>query len=337
MVASKSKRRDRQVVRILGILGTLLEGSRVSIQDLAAKYGTRRETIYRDIRALEDAGYPITGDDRGRLSHPHLLPEAGRRSPHLRLTDPEVAAVLWAWKQTKSNSPFREALGSAGAKLRAMAASNEGSLASGVEAAMVDRDSFGSENSPRQEIVLELVEGIVTHKACEVEYQSPARRSAKKYQYHPYRLLTVADSLYCIGKVPPHDNVTTLAVNRICALSLLDAGFEVDQAFDFERYRRECFGIVWEKPMDITIRFSALQAPYIRERIWHATQRLCELPDGRLDLSFRAGGTFEIVRWVLGWGEAAEVVSPEALRRQVADTLSRAAKSYSKSSGRRSH
>ena len=327
-MAPKSKRRDRQVVRIMGILGTLLEGGRVSVQDLAARYGTRRETIYRDIRALEDAGYPITGDDRGRLSHPHLLPEARRHSPQLRLTDAEIAALLWAGKQARPNSPFREALDSAGTKLHAMAPSKEGSLASGVEAALADWESTGTNCAPPQEIVLKLVEAIVTHKACEVVYQSPSGSAAKRYGYHPYRLLPVAGSLYCIGKVPPHEGMTTLAVNRIRALSLLDVGFEVDPAFDFERYRRECFGVIWEKPMDITIRFSASQAPYIRERIWHPTQKIRELPGGRLDLSFRAGGTFEIVRWVLGWGEAAEVVGPETLRRTVADALGRAVKVY---------
>src|SRR5689334_19296966 len=59
------KRRDRQVVRILGILGTLLEGGHPSVYQLARRFGTRRETIYRDMRALEDAGYPLTGDDQG--------------------------------------------------------------------------------------------------------------------------------------------------------------------------------------------------------------------------------------------------------------------------------
>jgi hypothetical protein len=41
------------------------------------------------------------------------------------------------------------------------------------------------------------------------------------------------------------------------------------------------------------IRFSAEQAPYVRERIWHPTQPIQELSDGRIELSFRAGGMFE--------------------------------------------
>src|ERR1019366_5981828 len=39
-MASESKRRDRQVVRILGILGALLEGTGASVHDLARRFGT---------------------------------------------------------------------------------------------------------------------------------------------------------------------------------------------------------------------------------------------------------------------------------------------------------
>jgi proteasome accessory factor B len=161
-----------------------------------------------------------------------------------------------------------------------------------------------------------------------VEYRSPTSPSAKKYQYDPYRLLTVAGGVYCVGKVPPYENFTTLAVERIQALDLTDDQFIVDARFDADRYRREAFGVVWEKPMTVTVRFRAGQAPYVRERIWHPTQRIRELRDGRIDLTFRAGGTFEITRWVLGWGDAVEVISPGELRDHVRDTLICAARAY---------
>jgi predicted DNA-binding transcriptional regulator YafY len=114
--------------------------------------------------------------------------------------------------------------------------------------------------------------------------------------------------------VPPYENITTLAVDRIVAIQILESEFTVDPGFDVARYRQEAFGVVWEKPQTVMVRFSADQAPYVRERQWHPTQRIRELPDGRLELTFRAGGTFEITRWVLGWGDAAEVVRPIRLR-----------------------
>jgi predicted DNA-binding transcriptional regulator YafY len=68
-------RRDRQVVRLLTLLRILKEGGRPSVHDLAARFHTRRETIYRDLRALQEVGYPITGDAEGRLSRPTLPTE----------------------------------------------------------------------------------------------------------------------------------------------------------------------------------------------------------------------------------------------------------------------
>jgi predicted DNA-binding transcriptional regulator YafY len=92
--------------------------------------------------------------------------------------------------------------------------------------------------------------------------------------------------------------------------------------------RRETICLVWEKPMTVVVRFRADQAPYIRGREWHPTQQLKDLRDGRLELTFRAGGTFEITRWLLGWGDAAEVIRPVRLRREVAAILRSAATQY---------
>lgn len=72
-MAENVRRRDRQVVRALWLLKALGEGSKVSVSELARRFGTRRETIYRDLRTLEDLGYPIQGDEDGRFSRPRLL------------------------------------------------------------------------------------------------------------------------------------------------------------------------------------------------------------------------------------------------------------------------
>jgi hypothetical protein len=43
---------------------------------------------------LEDAGYPVVGDNDGHLSRPHLL--EGRRTPQVRFTPEELTALDWA-------------------------------------------------------------------------------------------------------------------------------------------------------------------------------------------------------------------------------------------------
>ena len=323
-----SPRRDRQVVRILGLLKTLIEGGRPTVHQLAARFKTRRETIYRDLHALEAIGYPIVGDESGRLSRPRLASEARPTLPPVALTRQETAALVWAAKNAGSRQPFHAVLPTALAKLQALAAGREGRLAFAIDGAVGGWDRGVKDYTAVEPVILKLVEAIVSHLRCKVEYQAPSQSRPRRFPYDAYRLLSVHGGLYCVGRVPAYRNLVTLAVDRIRGLELLEEAFEVDGGFDPKRYEAEAFGVVWEKPMTVVVRFRADKAPFIREREWHPTQKLRTLPDGRVELTFRAGGTLEIARWVLGWGDAAEVVRPPALRREIAAILRSAATTY---------
>ncbi|MBI4013470.1 MAG: WYL domain-containing protein [Candidatus Rokubacteria bacterium] len=168
----------------------------------------------------------------------------------------------------------------------------------------------------------------MARRRCRVEYLAPGRDAPKTFPYDPYRLLSVQGGMYCIGKVPAYANLVTLAVDRIRMIALTDERFEPDPGFDPKRHEAEAFGIVWERPMRVVVRFRADQAPYVREREWHPSQRVRTLRDGRLELRVHAGGTLEIVRWVLGWGGAAEVVRPARLRQLVQAALGSALAGY---------
>jgi predicted DNA-binding transcriptional regulator YafY len=66
----------------------------------------------------------------------------------------------------------------------------------------------------------------------------------------------------------------------------------------------------------VTVRviFARALAPYIRERLWHPSQKLRELPDGRVEMTLHVADTLEVRRWILGYGMQAEVVEPVGLR-----------------------
>ncbi len=72
--------------------------------------------------------------------------------------------------------------------------------------------------------------------------------------------------------------------------------------------------------------FSPRVARYIRERLWHPSQRFRDLADGRLEMTLRVADTLEARRWILGYGTDAEVAEPDGLRealRQEAESLAR--------------
>jgi len=203
-MSSGSKRRDRQVVRILGILGALLEDGRPSVHELARRFGTRRETIYRDLRALEDAGYPVVGDEGGHLSRPQLLTDR-RRTPQVRFTPEEISALDWAAAQA-SAGPFSEVLDGARQKLQAISA------ALGQEAAGVARvtDSWGPTAPPTApEVLLRLAEAILRRRTCRGHIPNAGRHRAENVRLSS---LSPAERRWCVllrreGAAPrwPHD------------------------------------------------------------------------------------------------------------------------------------
>jgi predicted DNA-binding transcriptional regulator YafY len=78
----------------------------------------------------------------------------------------------------------------------------------------------------------------------------------------------------------------------------------------------------------VRLRFEAAVAGRVRESIWHRSQRLSELPDGRVELSLDVAGIVEVRPWILSWGDSVEVLEPPELREVVAAAVRGAAARY---------
>jgi WYL domain len=107
-------------------------------------------------------------------------------------------------------------------------------------------------------------------------------------------------------------------------LKALVTHFTVRPGFNAEEYLKHAWGIVKGEIVPVKVIFSGPVVRYIRDRLWHPSQRLRALSDGRLEMTLRVTDTLELRRWVLGYGLDAELVEPAALRetlRQQAETL----------------
>ncbi|MGH7428667.1 MAG: helix-turn-helix transcriptional regulator, partial [Candidatus Methylomirabilaceae bacterium] len=262
------------MVRILALARLLMEGGRQTVYELADRFKTRRETIYRDLRTLQDAGFPVASDKSERLSRPRLDPAFRKLLPPVPLTSEEVAALLWVVKQARARQPFRASLSSALAKLQALIPTKEGRLAMALEGAIEERDRGVKDYAGLEATILQLVKAIVERRRCLVEYHAPWRDKPTRFPYDPYRLFNFQGGLYCIGQVSAYGGTTTLAVDRIRAIEQTGDTFAVDPGFDWKRYEAEAFGVIWEKPKTVVVRFIADQAPYVLEREWHPTLKI---------------------------------------------------------------
>lgn len=111
------------------------------------------------------------------------------------------------------------------------------------------------------------------------------------------------------------------------------AAFLTPPDFDAAAYVQQAFGMRHGEPLvRVRVRFTSYQSRWIRERIYHPSQTLEELPEnGGLILSMQVTGTFEVRRWVMSYGAEAEVLEPEALRKEIQEELKKLEKIYESS------
>lgn len=73
------------------------------------------------------------------------------------------------------------------------------------------------------------------------------------------------------------------------------------------------------RPITVELVFNKETAAWAKDKIWHPSQKITRLRDGRLRLMLQTGDTQELVGWILSFGRGVKVVSPPELRQKVLD------------------
>lgn len=174
-----------------------------------------------------------------------------------------------------------------------------------------------------------LEEAVEAQKVVEMTYFSAHRSQSSRRQVEPHHVVNAGGDWYVLAFDRAKSKMLTFNIARVESAELLTRGFARQSDFcpdDFVQsgFRAESGPQVY----DVAVRFDAAQAPYIRERHFHATQQLEELEDGGVVLHFRASGLGELTRWVLQYGASARVLSPPDLIEQVALQARKLARIY---------
>ena len=120
--------------------------------------------------------------------------------------------------------------------------------------------------------------------------------------------------------------VRTFALTRMSRPQGTGERFERAEAFSLDEHLAGSFGAYSSPPPEeVRLRFDAFSGRLIRERTWHASQRVDLLADGGLEFSMRVGVSPEVERWILGWGARVEVLAPAELRDAIAATAAKMA------------
>ena len=320
----------RRITRLLKLLQLLQSGSGQNADGLAKACGVSRRTAFRDVEALRTAGVPIAFDaDRDRYSVPGTY-----YLPPINFTPAEaLSLVALASELGRSDRlPFYEPAHAAARKL-------EGSLPPALRKelrqltrAIRIQPMPVSPLAAKEGIYQQLVDARAKRRVVRIEYDSLTEWQRITTKLRPYHLLFCRHSWYVIGRSSLHSEVRTFNLSRIDSLELLDTEFNLPRGFSIDRYLRNAWQLIPGDGADerVAIRFKPLVARNVGEVIWHKTQQLEFQPDGSLIFKARVSGLGEIMWWILGYGDQAEVLEPPKLRQMVAERVKNLAAVYNK-------
>ena len=289
-----------------------------TLTQFAAELGVTKRTVQRDIEVLIDAGFPVISDMRNGTVFWHFMEGFHAEAP-IALTLTEQMALYFSKGLFKplQGTPIYESLGSAIQKIGSQLPAQSFKFLRGLDQGIAV-SSFGwKDYSHSKEVIDALTRAVFNKFTVRIIHHAPYREKATEREVDPYKLWYVNNGLYMVGHDHREDDLRTFAVDRIQSANLTDRRFDIPPDFNFEEFRKTAFNVIWGEPQEVTIRFSPVQAPYIRERTWQPSQRIVTEPDGSIILTLNVGDLWEVKRWLIGFGADAEVLKPAELANDI--------------------
>lgn len=313
--------------RLHEVKALLNSGGGATVYDIAERLGVSVRTAIRYLRALEAAGEPLYEEQEARRKVWRLMPSA--RQETITLSTSQMVSLFLSRRvfDFLAGTGFKEDLDDVFERLGATLRRQDFAAARNLELKLFDINEAPHIYEDRLEHVNDILTALLREDRLRVTHESVARQK-KEFLLEPYTLLVYKKGLYLAGHSHAHQARRTFSLDGFGNVEWLKGDrYTYPPDYHPSQLAEGAFGLIRGPRERVRIRFEEKVARFVRRRLWHPTQELRRVPGG-IELVMELSGTVELVSWVLGFGDQAEVLEPEGLRQQVADELRRAAARY---------
>lgn len=314
----------RKGQKLVKIVELMQRRGGIRAHEIMGRFDLDSRSFRRYMSDLRELGLPILDNGVGPERIVALDP-AYRRSG-VQLTLSEVLSLHFGRKLFTflNGTQFAADMDDAIERLEPAISRAHADLARHLDRKFMAVSEHAKNYSHMADLIDELITALLYDNPIHAEY-TKASGVHSSYTLEPLTLATYRQGLYLFARDRKDDRIKSFAVERFQDLSRVRTEhFEAPAQFDPEALLKNAFGIISGKAIPMSAVFDARAAPYIRERSWHSSQKLDELPDGRLRMTVHLAITQELKQWLLGFGGDVQVESPPELVAQLRDHHKRA-------------
>jgi predicted DNA-binding transcriptional regulator YafY len=315
--------------RMMRMHARLQSGRYPNCRKLAQELEVSSKTVQRDIDFMRyRLGLPIEYD---QLHFGFYYTEPVSSFPNIEISEGELIALyvgqkaLAQYKGTSFEAPLSTAFRKITDGLRDTISVTWSDLDSAI--------SFRSAGRSTADVYLfeQLSHAVFKQLEVRFDYKKPDAARYEQRYVQPYHLGCVENLWYLFAFDLDRQQLRTFALPRIRDVRVSKTKFRRPLDFSIGKFLGESFG-VFAKPTKtkhaVRILFDAFAAPRVEERQWHPSQKIKQLRNGGVELSLTLSNLEEIERWILSWGNHAQVLASVELKDQITKTVSALAATY---------
>ena len=302
--------------RLLNLVYIIQKSPGIQAKDLATIFGRTTRTIQRDICNLRKMGFNIdssTGAAGGFASRGSYFLKP------LVFSGAEALAVFVASRVLleQNGFPYINNLKSALGKISQVIREKDEAFFQSLEPRTSIIVKQIKDYYPWGKIFSQINKAIIDQLMVEITYDSYSSHAISTRKVNPYHMLFREGCWYLIGYCHLRREVRTFRIDRIQGLEIIDEKFLIPVDFTIGDYFKNSWQMGKGEPITVKVCFYPPISRLIREKNWHHTQTIEEMEGDRLIFSASVEGTWEIKKWIMGWGSGAVCMEPVELKEEI--------------------
>lgn len=300
--------------RLTAILTHLQSKRTIKAQEIADRFEISLRTVYRDIRALEEAGVPIIGEAGMGYS---LL--EGYRLPPIMFTKEEAMSFLVAEKiyekvaDTSSAKHFNSAI----TKIKSVLRNSEKETMESISpliGVFRNRNTLHQKGNILQHILDILGKNLLLH----LEYTTFEKEETTSRIVEPVGLFHAYEQWYLIAWCRLRKDYRTFRLDRIISLKTLNETFETIHPSLNEYLEKVAKN---ENLIKVVLEIPKTDVKYMKEQRYNHGFVFEKYKEGSVEMTFMTSSLEGFVRWIVMLADFVRVVEPIEVKNRLVELL----------------